>query len=273
LISSPHLSAGSLGLADSRDPAALLAPLAGLAELRSELSLGSAGSFQFDGQRHDLPRISLGGPAAGHDLIRIGIFAGLHGDEPEGCSAAVRFACELLMAPCRLAGFELTIYPVTNPVGYQRGSRINHGGKDLNREFWRSSAQPEVRILEAELAARQFHGIISLHTDDTCEGVYGYTQGHTLNEALLKPALEAAAAFLPRDQRAVIDGFAASEGLICDCFQGVLSAPPRQTPQPFDLIFETPGRAPFDLQVDATVAALTSIIRTYPGFIAYAQDL
>jgi protein MpaA len=273
LISSFNVSAGVLGLADSRDPATLLAPLAELVESRPELSLASAGSFTFEGRTYELPRISICGAAAGHDPIRIGIFAGLHGDEPEGCSAAVRFACEQVLASSGLAGYELTIYPVTNPVGYQRGSRINHGGKDLNREFWRSSAQPEVRILEAELAARQFHGIISLHTDDTCEGVYGYTQGHTLNEALLKPALEAASAFIPRDQRAVIDGFAANEGLICDCFQGVLSAPPRQTPQPFDLIFETPGRAPFDLQVDASVAALTSIIRTYPGFIAYAQDL
>jgi hypothetical protein len=53
----------------------------------------------------------------------------------------------------------------------------------------------------------------------------------------------------------------------------VLSAPPEQRPQPFDVIFETPAHAPFAAQVTATVAALDAIIATYPGFISYAQDL
>jgi hypothetical protein len=94
-----------------------------------------------------------------------------------------------------------------------------------------------------------------------------------LNEALLAPALTAASHFLAVDDRAVIDGFPARAGLICECFAGVLSAPPEQRPAPFDLIFETPAHAPFDLQVAATVAALDAIIATYPGFISYAQDL
>ena len=71
----------------------------------------------------------------------------------------------------------------------------------------------------------------------------------------------------------MIDGFPASAGLICDCFAGVLSAPPEQRPKPFDLIFETPAHADFDLQVAATAAALEAILATYPGFISYGQDL
>ena len=78
---------------------------------------------------------------------------------------------------------------------------------------------------------------------------------------------------LPRDSRAVIDGFAARNGVISDCFQGVLSAPADQEPRPFDVIFETPAHAPFALQVAAAVAALDTIIAEYRGFIAYAQDL
>jgi murein peptide amidase A len=150
---------------------------------------------------------------------------------------------------------------------------VNHDGFDLNRAFWRDSTDVEVQAIEAELRAHEFHGIITLHADDTCEGVYGYAHGRTLDEALLRPALAAAKRFLPLDERGVIDGFPARAGLICDCYPGVLSAPPEQRPQPFDLIFETPACAPFDLQVTATVAALNSILATYPGFIAYAQDL
>jgi len=165
------------------------------------------------------------------------------------------------------------IYPVINPTGYERGTRENYLGKDLNREFWRRSSAPEVRMIEAELRAHRFAGLITLHADDTCEGVYGYAHGRTLNESLLKPALRAASRFLPLDTRAMIDGFAAREGLIDECFQCVLSAPPEQHPQPFDLIFETPANVSFDLQVSAAVAALEAIIATYPGFISYAQDL
>jgi len=236
-------------------------------------TIQTAGAFQYANERYELPRICLSGAYAGHDAIRLGLFAGIHGDEPAGCIALVEFARQCLEQPRQLAGYELYIYPVVNPVGYERGMRLNHAGKDLNREFWRDSSEAEVCIIERELRAHRFAGIITLHADDTCEGVYGYAHGRTLNEALLVPALAAAKKHLYVDERAVIDGFPARVGLICDCFPGVLSAPPEQRPRPFDLIFETPAHAALDLQVAATVAALDSILASYPGFISYAQDL
>ena len=90
---------------------------------------------------------------------------------------------------------------------------------------------------------------------------------------MLQPALCAADGVFPRDRRAVIDGFAARDGVICDCFRCVLAPPPGQQPRPFDLIFETPALAPFALQVSEGVAALDAIIAKYRGFISYAQDL
>jgi len=239
----------------------------------SAMTLATVGRIAYQGRDYDLPRVRIAGPYAGHDPIRLGLFAGIHGDEPAGCAALVQFSTALATAPSRAAGYELFVYPIINPVGYERDTRVNHNGVDLNRGFWRHSTEVEVQAIEAELRAHAFHGIITLHTDDTCEGVYGYAHGRTLNEALMGPALTAANRFLPVDKRGVIDGFPARAGLICDCFPGVLSAPPEQRPQPFDLIFETPAFAAFDLQVAATVAALDSILETYPGFIAYAQGL
>ena len=77
----------------------------------------------------------------------------------------------------------------------------------MNREFWKNSAEPEVRLLQAELVSRSFHGIIALHTDDTSDGFYGIVRGATLTKHLIEPALQAAEKFLPRDERPVIDGF------------------------------------------------------------------
>ena len=98
----------------------------------------------------------------------------------------------------------------------------------MNREFWKNSPEPEVRLLQAELVSRSFQGIISLHTDDTSVGFYGFAHGATLTKHLIEPALAAAERFLPRNELSVIDGFAARNGIIRDTFYGILSAPPKE---------------------------------------------
>lgn len=233
----------------------------------------TVGEFVVDGSRYEIPRYVFSGPLAGPAPIRLGLFAGLHGDEPSGPEALVIFLTELLRDPSRVRGYELYIYPVTNPTGYEDGTRHNRAGKDLNREFWRGSTEPEVQILERELETNRFYGIISLHADDTCTGLYGYAHDRLLNEALLRPALAASEQILPRDQRPMIDGWSAKDGVINQCFQGVLAAPPDQRPQPFDVIFETPALVPLDVQARAAAVALQTILDEYRGFIAQGQDL
>ncbi|WP_438479128.1 peptidase M14 [Oleiharenicola lentus] len=258
---------------DTRDLRLLYAPLEALLGRSQELVRGLLGKFSLGGRDYEIDGFRFVGPYAGHDPIHLGFFAGVHGDEPAGCAALVEFLLALVREPKRAAGYELWVYPVVNPTGIEDGTRENRAKKDLNREFWRGSSQPEVKLIEAELRDRRFQGLITLHSDDTCDGIYGYTHGRTLDEALLRPALLAAERLLPRDCRETIDGFSAKEGMISDCFKGVLSAPPEQKPQPFDLIFETPAKAPFKDQVAATVAALDSVIANYRGFIAHAQNL
>lgn len=220
-----------------------------------------------------LERFILRGPAAAHDPIRVGIFAAIHGDEPASALAALRLLDTLLTDETLAAGYQLHVYPVTNPSGLGAGTRVNAAGADLNREFWKNSRHPEVRLLEQELSLHRFHGLVALHADDTCEGLYGYAHGRLLNEELLKPALLASEQHLPRDRRPLIDGFAADEGIIHFCYEGVLSAPPDQKPAPFDIILETPALAPVDLQAAAALDGLLAILREYRRFISYGGDL
>jgi hypothetical protein len=258
---------------DTRDLRTFLGPLLELAGECDDLIGSMAGSFSHNGRRYGIPRFLFAGPEAAHDPIRLGLFAGIHGDEPAGCEALARLLGDLAAKPEIAAGYDLVVYPLCNPTGYEDNTRGNRAGFDLNREFWCNSPQPEVRILEQELREHRFAGIVTLHADDTCNGLYGYAHGRVLNEALLRPALDAAARILPRDVRANIDGFVATESILRDCFGGVLAAPADQSPQPFDLIFETPGLAPLGRQVDAAVAALHSILGEYRKFIAYAQNI
>ncbi len=219
------------------------------------------------------PRYLFIGPQGGDTPIRIGIFAGIHGDEPEGVHALVQFIKLLEAKPEFAAGYALSIYPVCNPTGFEDNTRHSRRGKDLNREFWSNSSEPEVRLLQAELTSRSFNGIIALHTDDTSDGFYGIVRGATLTKHLIEPALQAAEKFLPRDERPVIDGFQARNGIIRDCYDGILSAPPKVRPRPFEIILETPHTPPTYLKEMAFVVALKTILLEYRKFIAYASNI
>jgi hypothetical protein len=250
-----------------------LAPLDSLAASSPNLIAGGGGRFDVAGQTYELPRYFFVGPKCGGDPIRIGLFAGIHGDEPEGVHGLVRFIRLLEEQPELAAGYCLFIYPICNPTGFEDGTRHSRTGKDLNREFWRRSQEPELRLLESELVAHALHGIVSLHTDDTSHGFYGFARGATLTTNLIEPALQAAAEFLPRNEAEVIDGFQARNGIIRSAYDGMLSAPPGIRPRPFEIVIETPAQAPTYLKEAAFVAALRSILVHYREFIAYAADL
>ena len=176
--------------------------------------------------------------------------------------------------PERARGYQIYVYPVSNPTGVEDGTRHSRSGVDLNREFWKGSKEPEVYYLERELGILLFQGVVALHADNTTPGVYAYVRGATLTDALARPAIAAAEAFLPRAAGSVIDGFNAKDALIHDqCYDGVLSNPAELHPAPFELIFETPQESPFELQVQAAVAALDSLLVEYRPFLAFGQNL
>ena len=257
----------------SRSVQQLYAPFLGLAERCRDLIGAVAGSFETGEVRHTVRRFTFLGPSAGFPPRRIGFFALVHGDEPAGAYALLRLLQALVDRPALAAGYDLAFYPVCNPTGYEDNTRHNRAGFDLNREFWRGSSQPEVQILERELTTQGFDGIIALHADDTSDGLYGYAHNRLLNENLLVPALRASEGVLPRNRGLFIDGFTACEGIVRDCFQGVLAPPPTQQPRPFEIIFETPALALLDQQIAAAAIALETILTAYRGFIAYAADL
>jgi len=260
-------------LARRRSIADLLAPLDQIAAQSPNLVANHEARFEAGGETYTLPRYLFVGPRGGDTPIRVGIFAGIHGDEPEGVRSVIQFI-KLLEAKPELAdGYYLSIYPVCNPTGLEDGTRHARSGKDLNREFWKNSTESEVRLLEAELVSRSFQGIISLHTDDTSDGFYGFAHGATLTKYLIEPALQAAEQLLARNEGQIIDGFRARNGVITDKYDGILSAPPKVRPRPFEIILETPAAPPEFQKQYAFVAALQTILAEYRKFIAYAPNL
>ncbi len=236
------------------------------------LESGSLGGFLAGDGGYELHRFTLRGEGDGNATVRLGIFATIHGDEPQGAMALLDLARLFRRTPELFRGYELQLYPLCNPTGYEDGTRHSRGGEDLNRHFWRGSQEPEVALLEEEIATRKFHGIISLDSDDTSAGVYGFVRGATISRELLAPALAAASRHLAVNREPVIDGFRAQDGIIVEGYEGILSAGHIE-PRPFEIVFETPAGAPVELQIEATVAALAVILRRYRSMLSVGNDI
>lgn len=237
----------------------------------SDFLAGSAIQHQESGVRID--RFVFEGPHGGGDPIRIGFFAGIHGDEPAGSHAVVELARRLVRNPSLAEGYQLYLYPICNPAGFDAGSRYSATGKDLNRQFWKNSSEPEVALLERQIQELAFHGLISFHADDTSRGIYGFVRGAVLARSLLEPALVSAEKILPRNCGAVIDGFRAANGIISECYDGILTSPPKLENTPFEIILETPQHAREEAQIEAFVAASLTVLAEYRRFISFAADL
>jgi hypothetical protein len=249
----------------------ILSPMEDLAGRSDHLLRTSAGKN--GAPQPPMPRFLYLGERGGGDVFRLGIFAAIHGDEPEGVLAINRFVTLLERDPEIARGYALFIYPVCNPSGFEDGTRHARSGKDLNREFWRQSSAPEVRFLESEIYLHAFDGLITLHSDNTSNGAYGFVNGSVLSENLLQPALRAAEKFLPRNRWPIIDGFPASDGIIYRSYEGVLRSVPGLERPPFELTFETPQKAPLYLQIEAAAAALQTILQEYRQLRAFAQNI
>ena len=107
-----------------------------------------------------LSRYILVGPRGGGDPVKIAVFAGIHGDERAGSHAIVETIGALLKNLELATGYQIFVYPVCNPSGFDQNSRFSFSGKDLNREFWRNSSEPEVGLLEKEIGTQNFAGLI-----------------------------------------------------------------------------------------------------------------
>lgn len=261
------------GTAIRRSVGTLLNRMERLAERSDSLFSAHLEFTDARGTTTRIPRFLFTGPGDRGSFLRVGIFAGIHGDEESGVLAALDLIQNLHRNPAPALGYELFIYPVCNPWGFSRNARWLRSGADMNREFWRGSSEIEVLMLEGQLMNLAFDGIIALHTDDTSEGIYGFAKGHQLTRHVLEPALEAASLHLPRNFDRSIDNFQANMGIIEQGYAGILGAPPTQKPKPFEIVFETPQFAALESQIKAHTTALATMLERFRVLISEGQNI
>ena len=261
-----------LGCERHRRYAALLSEIGTSAG--STFDIIEIGALTHDGRAYPLVKLATK-PAASPYAARLPIcmVAGVHGDEPDGVMSALEFARRFAKSPELTANYSLTVYPCINPTGYERMTRENASGKDLNREFFRDSAEEEVRIMERELKAQEFVGFINGHSDYESFGLYAYATGAVLSERLARPALFQASSVIPINTDPIIDGHPAQFGIISQTIPGSLGPLTKGESEPFDITIETPNLFALRKRVEAQVIAFETILQEYRAVAAEAMYL
>jgi murein peptide amidase A len=247
--------------------------LAPLQKSRAPWLPANLGAWSIGTDNYWLDQYLFVGPRGGGEYFRVGIFAGVHGDETAGVDAAIRFVQELAQKPELARGYEVYVYPLCNPSGFEDGTRHSRSGRDLNREFWTGSREPEVELLERQIRTLRFDGLISLHADNDSSGLYAFALGAQVTQYVVEPALQAAEKVLPRNCDATIDNFTARNGLIRKGYPGMLCAAPEARPRPFEIVFETPHHADLEKQVESNLVFLRHALDQYQQLQAVGQDL
>ncbi len=210
----------------------------------------------------------------GRSRRRVCLSAGIHGDEPAGVEALLRF----LEATRGGLPVSLTVFPCINPAGYERGTRENAEGIDLNRSFDIPEAPPEVRILRKALERREFDLSLELHEDPDAQGFYLYELGRDDVPAWGESIVTVVGFRHPIDRRRRIDGRKALYGVIrpdatdqrFDRYWARRKGWPQAIYQflrgvPHTITTESPAKADWEMRVAMHLSALKAIFARLGG--------
>lgn len=243
----------------AHDPEALIARWRAVAEVAS---LEMRPFAEADGQ----PLFVLRSEAPPGGAARVYLSAGVHGDEPGGPLGLLHWA-ESNTATLR--GLDLLIFPLINPGGLLDNTRADRGGRDLNRLF--HSDEDPFPAWRREVGGGRFDLSICLHEDYDGRGCYIYEIGLG---GLAERLLEAGAAFIPPDSRALIDISEAVGGVVRHGDLQRDELPLEGLPEaiwlyfdgcPFSLTLETPSEFSLWSRVHALAAMLSTGIAAITG--------
>ena len=171
------------------------------------------GEFEADGRVYPLVMMRLGNPAP--DKVSVAVAAGIHGDEPASVEAAVRFIEINAGNDLLLSDFHFTVFPCNNPTGWERNTRENWQGIDLNRQFATRKPAPEVALIMRGLEHRCFDLVFEMHEDIDAPGFYLYeiaeAPDYYVGERIIE---EVKAMGYPVNHNECIEGIEATGGII-----------------------------------------------------------
>lgn len=231
------------------------------------LTLETLGTVQYDNTAYPIPRFVYS--PAGSVQNRILLVAGVHGNEPAGPEALMRFAEDLANGDAVHPGVVFDIVPILNPWGWVHRKRRNGAQQDLNRDF-NSFKAPESVLIRDFYQRHAYDAIIDFHEDSHTRGFYYYRLANP-DFALCRHIIDRVReAGHPIEDGRVMKIFRARDGVITSGMNSLrLARLIRQFSMtnyfriegsPNVFLFETPSKQPFENRVAMHRAALDALI-------------
>jgi murein peptide amidase A len=209
----------------------------------------------------EIPRYIFLGDQPGESEIRLGIFAGLRGEDNAGAKAIAEFIDDLVTIPSLGSAFRIYAYPTANPLSYTSGTSRKQTDRTAANETGRKVRFPETELIEREIFVVQFHGVVIIHTTDQPEGLQAAVYGANLHEALVSPILSSLQPLFPTTELPVLDS---SFSLTADT---VLKQ------RPFELALGIPRSGWRGLYSMGLRIALHTAVEQYRSYLAQANNI
>ena len=200
------------------------------------------------------------------DKREILLTGGVHGDEPAGVEAVLRFLEG--RGEEYLDEFVFYVIPCVNPSGFELNTRVNSREQDINRSMSEEDVQEAV-LLRQFLAGKRFDVLVDLHEDYEATGFYMY-EAEQQNRLIGARIVEAIKQIGPIDGDENND-----EGLDLPISEGLFGINPNWRDKGFSahaynensnhvVLCETPSTAwTLDRRVEAHLTALTITLDHY----------
>jgi protein MpaA len=252
-------AAGFKALKSGSQAAKVLRRLDKLSEAREHLY-----STQIPTPAHyDLPlirRYVFLGDQPGESENRLGIFAGLRGDDNAGPKAIADFIDDLVALPSLGSAFRIYAYPIVNP-SYETEARFTQLGRNVINENGRKMKSLEAYLIERELFVFQFQGLIVIHISDEIEGLQAVVYGANLHDTLVSPILSSVRSLLPTDEHSVLES------------SWSLTAGASLKQRPFELTLCIPSSGWQSLYAVGLRIALHTALDRYRSYLAEANNI
>lgn len=154
-----------------RDLRALDAQLQAVATASEHLTVSQLGQVRYGDFAAPIRRVTFAPQTRAKR--RVLLTGGVHGDEPAGTAALLRFITGLGDATRRYPEIAFDVVPLVNPWGWAHDKRRNGQGLDINRNFGSFTAQ-EAAIMRDAIKGKVYDLIVDLHEDDSAAGFYLY---------------------------------------------------------------------------------------------------
>jgi hypothetical protein len=144
-----------------------------------------------------ISRYVFEGEQTSESPIRIGIFAGLRGDDEVGPIAVSMFLADLVALPCLGNDLRIYAYPIVSAANFETGASYCEPSQYIINQTGCETLSSETYQIEREIFAIGFDGIISIQIKDGIENVEVGISDSRLHEVLVRPILSSLEPFLP----------------------------------------------------------------------------